>query len=31
MYTRDIDNLIEKLYGPLYSATTISNITDVVL
>ena len=31
MSTRDIANIIEKLYGPSYSATTISNITDVAL
>jgi len=31
MNTRDIANLIEKLYSPSYSATTISNITDISL
>jgi len=31
MSTRDIANLIEKLYGLSYIATTISNITDVAL
>jgi transposase-like protein len=31
MSTRDIAALIEKLYGPSYSATTVSNITDIAL
>jgi len=29
--TRDIADIIEKLYGSSYSAATISNLTDVAL
>lgn len=29
--TREIANIIEKLYGNSYSAATVSNITDVAI
>jgi len=29
--TRDIANLIEQMYGQKYSATSVSNLTDIAV